>query len=656
MDRQSAGARDFRPIENYAVIGDCHGGALIAKDGDIDWCCLKKFDADAFFCRLLDREKGGFLSTRVISGALVSRSYVEDTNLLRTVFRSPTGTVVLTDFMPVGRKPKSSLHDYIHLNAPAWLVRRLEVIEGYVDLDVEIFLTCEFAETPTHLVRSGAAFVSNHGIAIASNLDLAMVRNRVVGATRLAAGSSTFIVVGEGVQEVVNQDIDDLLAITAAFWNEWIGYCRYSGPYAKMVRRSALVLKLLTYAPTGAMAAALTTSLPEAIGGRSNWDYRHCWIRDASLALFALSTLGYSDEVTMFYRFLHSATQNEALQIGYTIDLGRDGKERCLDHLSGYQHSSPVRVGNAAFKQQQADVYGYILEGALLYDQLGGNVSESDRRRYAALIDKLITLWNEPDQGIWELREPPKHYVHSKAMCWVAVDRAIRLLGERPAWVDARDEILRSISQNGASVDGSHLQQAYEADNVDAALLMLPMLGLPLAEKLLAGTTANVAASLQQDDLVFRLPSGDDRHEGAFVVCSFWLVNALLAQGRGEEARELFERLLERANDVGLYSEEIDSESGSFLGNFPQAFSHIGLVNCAVNLALFDAGGVDAVSGIYSDRAKRAVGSTFGLSAVVRAVVSDPSMLKLFSSSKSILDLQRFQRDAPEIPKGRVHA
>lgn len=636
-------ARDYRPIADYAAIGDCHGAALVARDGDIDWCCLARFDADPIFCRLLDKGKGGFLSLSVADMSTASRGYVGDTNVLRTELHGPSGRVALTDFMPVGRRPGNGPHDYVRLNAPGWLVRSIEVLDGEAEIAVRIAPTVDFGKGRAPFIREGGRLSMANGPAIGSDLPLDLEPDGLSGSTRLKRGDRRFIAIGEGAEVADASLVAEMLAVTTAYWSEWIKYCRYDGPHAEMVRRSALVLKLMTYAPTGATAAALTSSLPEIVRGDKNWDYRFCWVRDASLMLIALGALGYSGEAGCFYEFLDSVAKEgpERLQVGYGLMMERAVPESEVAHLDGYRGSRPVRIGNEAFDQNQADLYGHVLEGALTYKLLGGRMTKEESGHYAALVDHLTHCWQKADKGIWEIRGPEQHFVHSKAMCYAAVDRGIRLFGARPEWTKLRARIFGSMLEKGRGWDHTHFRRSYGEDKLDGALLLLPMLDLPLSRDLLDRTLDAVMRENAADDLVFRHPPDDDR-EGAFLACSFWLVDALLAAGRGTEAHGVFDRLCGRANDVGLLAEEIDVKTGEFLGNFPQALSHLGLVLSAVNLMLYEKGGAAALAGAYADRARRAVGATLGWRAVLSALVKHPLGLKLLSSRRSVLDMRRY--------------
>jgi len=643
--------RGYRPIRDYAAIGDCHGSALIASDGGIDWCCLERFDAEPVFCRLLDAQRGGFLATTPVESHTASRAYVEGTNVLRTEFATPTGRLALIDFMPVGRAPEAGAHDYVTLNAPHWLVRRIVGLEGEVALRIAYRPSAAYASQPVELQAKGQGIrMAEGGFLLHSDFTLEVDGDYAHAAETIKAGAQHYIVLGPAPLEVTHSEIDRLYRITCAFWREWIAYCRYAGPDAGMVRRSALVLKLMTYAPTGAPVAALTTSLPETIGGERNWDYRYCWVRDASLMLQALASLGYSGEVRRFYEFMREALHGpiEELQVMYGVQMERELTEQVLEHLDGYAQSRPVRIGNGAYGQRQTDLYGYLLEGALAYAALGGEITSDAKEDFARITDFIAGCWREPDMGLWEMRGEPRHFVHSKAMCWVVVDRTIRLIGERPQWVELRERMWREIMARGRSEDGNFVQ-SFTPDRpfMDASLLQIAMMGTPVDDETLERTRIAVERELRHGDFVHRYVSEDglSGSEGAFLVCSFWLVDALLFEGRAVEARDLFDRLCTYANDVGLYSEEVEVGSGAFLGNFPQAFTHLGLVTSAANLALFDEHGPAALRGTHAGRARRTVWATFGLKGVLAALLQR-GRFRIFSSKTSKLSWPRARRNA----------
>lgn len=633
--------RDYRPIADYAAIGDCHGGALVASNGDIDWCALGRFDADPVFCRLLDAGRGGHLSVRPLGAAGASRAYLQGTNILRTELRAAGGRIALTDFMPVGRSPHAGANDYVTLSAPHCLIRRIEGLEGTVDADIVYCPSVDFAKrTPELRAAPAAIHLVGGGPVLHSDCALIPQEGKAHGRITLRAGEHRYLALAAGDAAFDAAHVEALQRITAAFWREWIGYCRYRGSYRDMVRRSALALKLMTYAPTGAAVAAFTTSLPEAPGGERNWDYRFCWVRDASLMLHALAALGYSGESRRFLEFMRGVLDQpiETLQVMYGIGMEKTLEERTLEHLEGYAKSRPVRTGNAAYRQRQTDLYGYILEAALVYQRLGGRLEESDRRSFERMVEFIAGCWSEPDLGLWEMRGEPRHFVHSKAMCWVVVDRAIRLCGERPEWLELREDMRKKLLEHGRA-EGQFVQAFGDsADAVDAALLHLPMLALPADAETYRRTREAVERALRRGDLLYRykVPDGVAGEDEGFVACSFWLVEALLAEGHYEEAASLFERLIARANDVGLFSEEIDMRSGAFLGNFPQAFTHLALVGAAVNLDLCERREPRAVHGTFADRAHLAVRATIGWRGVLAGFLHH-RRARVFSSKASRL-------------------
>ena len=637
----------YAPIRDYAAIGDCHGAALVGRSGSIDWCALGRIDADPVFCRLLDAERGGFLSVCPTGRFSASRGYLDGTNILRTTFATEGGRVTLTDFMPVGRRPGSGTHDYVHLNAPASLVRIVEGVEGRVPVRIRYRPSIDFAKRPVTLRGTTGHLAAEAGPSLYHDLPgLALEGERASAAVTLEAGARhTLVLTPQAMRTSPIGRTERLLAVTEAFWREWIAYCRYRGPYEAAVRRSALALKLLTYAPSGAIAAALTTSLPEEIGGDRNWDYRYCWLRDAAFTLYGLAALGYGGEARRFSAFLPRvyATTHPELRIMYGIGAEPDLAERTLDHLEGYRGSRPVRTGNGAYRQRQIDVYGEVLDWGVLFHTLGGRFDHRARRMLTTIAEFVAAHWREPDHGLWEMRGPPRHHVHGKIMSWVALDRAIRLLGSRPDWVEERRRIVEDVHAHGIAEPGGYLLQAYDHGGTDAALLLASLVGFPAAPETLRATVEAVERELRHGDFVYRYKNDDglEGNEGAFLICSFWLVDALLHQDRGVEAKALFERLLARANDVGLYAEEADPASGAFLGNFPQAFTHLALIGAAVHLDLYDRGGPAALAGSYADRARHEVGATLGWRALWAAFKMTRRVGRLLPSRRSILAKDR---------------
>lgn len=609
-------ARLDQPIRDYVLLGDCHGSALVSRDGSIDWCCLGRFDAPPAFWRILDANRGGFFQLCPEGVVSSERAYLPRTNVLRTTFLTENGRVSLTDFMPVGRVPGSAADDFVTLHAPGWLVRIVECSAGRVRMHVRF-------------ASAANAFIAPDGGPEAPVEEAALYTDRgrsdreVDEVIEISAGQRrTFIVAPAAASQVIDVAAagGHLLATTRSFWEEWLGRCCYDGPYNEAVHRSALVLKLLTYAPTGAVIAAPTTSLPEDPGGERNWDYRYSWLRDSSLVLSALAALGFDGEARRFCEFqrLCCARTLPRLQIMFGIGGETELTERTLDHIAGHLDSRPVRIGNGAYHQRQADVYGELLDWVLMLRAMGEPTDETQEQMIRGIADHVAEHWCEPDQGIWEMRADPRHHVHSKLMSWVALDRAIRLCGEDPTWCRERDAILNSILERGVDPKGDHLVQAFGFDGMDAALLLAPALGAPLDDGLVARTVEAVERELREGDYVrrYRTLDGLAGGEGAFLICSFWLIDALLFLGRGEEARALFERLLGKMNDVGLFAEEIDPVTGAFLGNFPQGFTHLALIGSAVNLMVYEAGGADALNAIYAERVARAAGVTGGLTSL----------------------------------------
>ena len=635
----------YPPLREYAVIGDCHGSALVSRAGSVDWCCLGRFDADPAFCRLLDWDRGGFLSVRPEGDCRTARDYLPRTNLLHTVFRTAEGAFSVTDFMPVGRASGSGVHDYTTLRAPFWLVRVVNGLEGSVPVRVRYRPSIEFGRERPELAVDGRRVRCPGGPELWAEAEWEAPDGPDLVEARFTIGPGErrrIVLSAEPIEvEGVARRTDRMLEITRSFWEEWAGYCTYEGPWRDEVLRSALALKLLTYAPSGAIVAAPTTSLPEWPGGERNWDYRYCWLRDSAFTLEALSAIGYSGAAHDFSTFLVRASRGTRprLQIMYGILGETDLEEEELDHLAGWRGSRPVRRGNGAYSQEQLDIYGEVLDWAHLYERLGGRFSEQGEEFLHSMLDHVADHWEEPDQGIWEMRSEPRHHVYGKIMSWVAADRVHRMFGDGRA-TDLRDRIREQVLERGVSAGSGGLRQSYEDDVPDAALLMAPGLGFPAGEETLDATVRWVEERLREGDFVRRYvsPDGLEGDEGAFLICSFWLVDALLFTGRADEARELFERLLEHSNDVGLYSEEIDPDSGELLGNFPQAFTHLALIRAATHLALHEREGAASLEGMDADRASHMVaGSASGLRTVWSAVQRSMRTGRLWSSRRSLL-------------------
>lgn len=589
------------PIESYGVIGDLHTAALVGLNGSIDWLCFPKFDSPSVFAAILDDEKGGrFQIAPTCEGVTRKQMYFPDTNVLITRFLSPNGLAEVTDFMPVGEPaPGHGPHD---------LVRRVEVVRGSMPMRAFCRPAFDYARADhrVELAPGGARFVSRDvGLDLLSSVPLraegpAAAADFVLGAGEQAAFLLTPLQEGGGRPASYSlEETERAFRDTVDYWHRWLSRCNYRGRWREMVSRSALALKLLTYAPTGAIVAAPTTSLPAPIGGVRNWDYRYTWIRDASFTLYGLMRIGFTDEAYAFMRWLwarvHEAEKDGSLQVMYSIEGRHDLVEQALDHLEGHRGSRPVRIGNGAYRQLQLDIYGELMDAVYLYNKHGNPIGYDGWVKIRQVLNHVCDVWREPDEGIWEVRGGRRHFVYSKVMCWVALDRGLRLADKRsfPAdrqrWLENRDAIYEEIMSRGWSPARKAFVQAYDSESLDAANLIMPLVFFvsPRDPRFLA-TLEAIQRDLTQGSLVHRYdvgasPDGLAGEEGTFSMCTFWLVEALTRAGQLEEARLVFEKMLGYANHLGLYSEQIGS-SGEALGNFPQAFTHLSLISAAFNL------------------------------------------------------------------------
>lgn len=600
--------RGYRAIGDYALLSDCHGSALVAADGSIDWCCVQRFDARPVFARILDSQRGGFFRIAPARDADVSRRYLPGTMILETTFDTGRGRVRLLDFMALF--PDRSGDD--DSGGTGWpgaedrLIRIARCEEGVVELCVEFVPRFDYGVTVPHLRRDARDRLAVFGGADALVLQGACAleieeEGRATGRLELREGESARFVLSYQLPHDLHTvtmdpaEIDSRLERTRDFWERWSHRGTYEGRHRLAVERSALVLKALADVRTGSMVAAPTTSLPEHVGGVRNWDYRYSWLRDASFLMESLFLLGYRVEGERFMEWLHRTVAGvpEALQIMYGAGGERLLPEVELDHLEGYRGSSPVRVGNAAARQFQLDIYGDVLHAAWRFQQHGGEITDDLWTVLSALAEFVGENWEREDHGLWEVRSQPRHFVHSKVMAWVALDRATRIARARgslrsaTAWSALCGRIRETVLERGVRADGSAFKRAFDLDEPDAAALLFPLMGFIAADDPLAiGTREWVESELRQGDFLRRyrgedgLPGG----EGAFLVCSFWLVENLARSGERERAEALFERLLECRNDLGLLSEQVSPEDDRLLGNFPQALSHIGLINAAVTL------------------------------------------------------------------------
>ncbi|MFD9460927.1 glycoside hydrolase family 15 protein [Streptomyces sp. NPDC060027] len=593
-----------RHIEDYALIGDEQTAALVGRDGSVDWLCLPRFDSAACFAALLgDEDNGQWRIAPEGADSCTRRSYRPDTLVLDTEWDTPEGSVRVTDLMPQRE------------HAPD-VVRVVEGLSGRVRMRSLLRLRFDYGSVVPWMRRS-----DGHRVAVAGP-DSVWLRSEPPVHTwgqDFRTHSEFTVAAGEKVAFVLTWhpshrprpplcDPFEALETSVQDWRAWAARCRYDGPHRDAVVRSLITLKALTYAPTGGIVAAPTTSLPEELGGVRNWDYRYCWLRDSTLTLGALLSAGYHEEAEAWRDWLLRAVAGDpaALQIMYGLSGERRLPEYEVPWLSGYADSSPVRVGNSAVEQLQLDVYGEVIDSLSLARRSGLPSRPHMWRVQCAMMEFLRVAWRQPDEGIWEVRGPRRHFVYSKVMAWVAADRAVRTLEDDPSldgdlegWRAMRDEVHREVCERGFDPDRNTFTQSYGSPGLDAALLLIPRVGfLPPDDPRVVGTIDAVRAELAPDGFLVRrysaattgvdgLPGG----EGTFVVCSFWLVDALHLTGRTREARELFERLVGLTNDVGLLSEEYDPVAGRQLGNFPQAFSHIGLVVSALSLFGVDEAG-----------------------------------------------------------------
>jgi GH15 family glucan-1,4-alpha-glucosidase len=596
MDRTAARAANgmSTPLEDYAVIGDCETVAMVSRHGSIDWLCWPRFDSPACFAALLGtRDHGRWLIAPADEDARATRRYREHTLILETRFETAGGAATLIDFMP----PRGANSD---------IVRLVRGERGRVRMRMELVLRFDYGRTIPWVTRlpdgtlraiAGPDMVVLHTPVAISGRNMTTVAEFDV-----AEGESVPFVLTHGPSHQAPPepiDVDASLAGTDTFWREWSAACRPAGEWQDAVMRSLITLKALTYAPTGGIVAAPTTSIPEFIGGARNWDYRYCWLRDATLTLLALMNAGYYDEARAWRDWLLRAAAGapSQLQIMYGLAGERRLTEFEVDWLPGYSDSRPVRIGNAAHEQLQLDVFGEVLD-ALHQARKGGlDGREEDLHFQRAVLEHLETVWNQPDQGIWEVRGEPRHFTYSKVMAWVALDRGVRaaaMFGQQgpvDRWRALRDTIHAEVCASGFDAEMGSFVRSYDSKELDASLLLLPTTGfLPADDPRVGGTIEAVERRLFVDGFLHRYdtttaPDGLPAGEGAFLACSFWLADAYALTSRIDDARRLFERLLALRNDVGLLAEEYDTRLKRQVGNFPQAFSHVALVNTAHNLS-----------------------------------------------------------------------
>jgi GH15 family glucan-1,4-alpha-glucosidase len=586
------------PISDYALVGDCETAALISRGGSVDWICWPRFDSDASFAALLGGPRNGrWLIAPVSPAKKISRCYRKDTLVLETTFETDTGRATIIDFMPLRRKHSR-------------LMRMVRGDSGSVKFGSELIIRFGYGEIVPWVTR-----LKEGGVRAIAGPDMLVLRCAVplhgenlktMGEFEVKAGQTETFALSYGASHLHDPselDPDDLLRETEHFWREWSGRADIGGRWSEAVKRSLITLKALTYSPTGGLVAAPTTSLPEQLGGSRNWDYRYCWLRDATLTLLAFMNTGFYGEARAWRDWLLRAVAGNPgqMQIMYGLAGERRLPEYEIPWLTGFENSRPVRIGNAAHEQLQLDVYGELID-ALHQARTGGlGPDESGWELQKEILNHLESLWQKPDHGIWEVRTEARHFTHSKAMAWLAFDRAIKsaeqfkLTGPVARWRAVRQQIHENVCAHGYDAGLGSFVRSYGTKDLDASLLLLPAIGfLPPDDPRITGTVAQIERTLMRDGFLLRykpdeaadgLPGG----EGAFLACSFWLVDAYVLLNRHDDAAALFERLVALCNDVGLLSEEYDVAGRNALGNFPQAFSHLSLVNSACNLSRWKA-------------------------------------------------------------------
>lgn len=575
-------------IEDYAMIGDCETAALVAKDGSIDWLCWPRFDSSACFAALLGAPENGLWKLSPATPVKSTRrQYRSETLILETEFETESGSVVMIDFMPLRGRQSN-------------LVRIVRGLRGQVRMNMELILRFDYGESVPWVTR-----VSDTSIRAISGPNMVMLRTSVpIHGEDLRTVCEFTVNEGQSIPFVLSytlshlhaaNEIDAMAALdkTEIFWRKWSSINTYRGPWADEVNRSLITLKALTYWPTGGIVAAPTTSLPEKIGGERNWDYRICWLRDASFTLWVLMKAGYFQEATAWQNWLLRAVAGspDQVQIMYGLAGERDLREWELENLPGYEGSKPVRIGNAAAEQRQLDIYGEV--ASLLHYARGEKLLRNGANIELEweLLNHLEKIWREPDEGIWEVRGPRRQFTHSKVMCWFAFDSAIKrcerfgLKGPLERWRAVREEIYKDVCRNGFNAEIGSFVQSYGSENLDASLLMIPKVGfLPVTDERVQGTIRAIEKRLLRQDFVLRYNTSEDIDglppgEGVFLPCSFWLADIYFLSGKYEQGKQLFEKLMQLRNDVGLFSEEYSPGEKRLVGNFPQAFSHVAFLN-----------------------------------------------------------------------------
>jgi GH15 family glucan-1,4-alpha-glucosidase len=615
----------FSPIANYGFLSDCHTTALVAPTGAVEWMCLPRLDSPSVFGAMLDRDAGSFRLGPADISVPASRRYIPGTMVLETTWMTKTGWCVVRDALAIGKWHHEKVHESSHRRPPDdydaehALIRIVKCVQG----TVEINMACEpvldygrvspgwdYVEDSYHHAIAKADGADDVELHLCTNLRVGFEGRRCEARTMLREGEESYVALTWVQDHDLPMSVEDAGAridSTKEYWRQWLDHGQFPDhPWRVYLQRSALTLKGLTYAPTGAIAAAATTSLPETPGGERNWDYRYTWIRDSTFALWGLYTLGFDYEANDFFNFMADACGNgdKPLQIMYGIGGESELEERVLDYLDGYEGARPVRVGNAAYKQEQHDVWGAALDSVYIHTKSRDYLPDQLWPMLSRQVEAALEHWRKPDRGIWEVRGKPQHFTSSKLMCWVAADRGARLAHMRDdidmadRWQKAADEIHADICKNALDKRGVFVQH-YDSDALDASNLLMPLVRfLPPDDERIVKTVRTIADELTEHGLVLRYRTGDtddglEGEEGTFLICSFWLVSALVEIGEIRRARDLCERLLSYASPLRLYAEELDHRSGRHLGNFPQAFTHLALINAVMHVIRSESAGED---------------------------------------------------------------
>ncbi len=659
----------YSKLSDYGLIGNCRSSALVSKWGSIDWACLPDLDSDAYFCKLLDDKKGGFFDIHPLGFYQSSQKYKERTNILKTDFFNHTGRLILTDYMPISRSIEA--FGDIPEFGPKFC-RRIKAKSGSHRVRLEIKITPAFAEEEIRIEKQedNVKFVSSKTVftLIGNTSDLIIDKNLLSCEFVLNEGEEKyFFLTFDNTHDIQNdyslEELKKTYAETLSFWLWWSGLSKYNGVFQEEVIRSALVLKLLTFAPTGAVVAAPTTSLPEKIGGELNWDYRYVWLRDASFTMYAFLGLGYLKEAVDFMNWLTSVClkNKDKIQIMYGIRGESTLEEKEINHLSGYENSKPIRKGNEAYKQTQLDIFGEVLDCILLFVNSGGEASKELKELIVILVEVCLRNWQDKDAGIWEPRHGYQHHIYSKVMCWVALDRGLRLAKKLNLPLDQigleneMEKIKTDVLAKGYNEKLGAFVEYYGSQTVDSSNLNIPLVGfLPASDPKVLSTLNITLSQLTKDWFVYRTNDQTDKlkeGEGAFFLSIFWLIDTLSILGRTKEAKIWLEKLIYFSTPLGLYAEEFNPKTKEHLGNFPQAFTHLGLINSALNLNKSIKNGPERIFTNSSERlfqAREALGNS--VKHTFELLI--PLVIRKFFSNRALRQTQKhsilgkvFQRD-----------